>query len=565
MNHSEQNGENPKQGHEHFHRTANIKVIGVGGGGCNAVERMIDADLAGVEFIAANTDLQALNSSRAPLKLQLGARLTSGLGAGASPDIGRQAALEDSSKIIEALEGADMVFVTAGMGGGTGTGASPVIASLSSELGILTVAVVTRPFAFEGKRRQLQAEQGMAELINSVDTLIVIPNEKLLAYAQDMGFFECCRIADDVLRQAVQGISDIITVSGYINRDFADVRMTMAGMGQAVMGTAAYRGENRAIEAAKAAINSPLIEAGSVQGARALLVNITGSSDMKAAEVQAAMSLIQDCVHEEANILFGAVKDDRMGDAIKITVIATGFGNIALDRRARLLNQQGVTEQEIPISSIQPVVQTQPQAQSRTETEQPSPAPQRFHSDELRTPQPEPTHAPFNPVITPAFDEPNYYETPANRFEQPVEQIHAQEEPAYELPPERHNVPQSEPNAPSFELVQEEDEYGAPPRNTEPAAPRYQAHYSPQIHEIPEPEQAAEPGSAPEHYPVVTRPRFAEMGEDPAFLRQQAEYNNAARSGRSFNQTPDLFNDPTGIDEADFDKPAYMQRPRQNP
>ncbi len=564
MIHSDENGANPMQEQVQFHRTANIKVIGVGGGGCNAVERMIDADLAGVEFIAANTDLQALNTSRAPIKLQLGGRLTSGLGAGANPDIGRNAALEDSSKIIEALEGADMVFVTAGMGGGTGTGASPVIASLASELGILTVAVVTRPFAFEGKRRQLQAEQGMAELINSVDTLIVIPNEKLLAYAQDMGFFECCRIADDVLRQAVQGISDIITVSGYINRDFADVRMTMAGMGQAVMGTAAYRGDNRAIEAAKAAINSPLIEAGSIQGARALLVNITGSSEMKAAEVQAAMSLIQDCVHDEANILFGAVKDDRMGDAIKITVIATGFGNIAHDRRARLLNQHVYSEQEIPITSV-PVVSPQ----SWTQPEQAEPPAPRFLSDELRTPQQQP--APFNPVITPAFDEPNYYEPPANRVNQSeaqsVEQIYAQEEPAYQPPPEQghapHNNSQHEPNAPSFELVHEDDAYGAPQRYTEQPAPRYQAQYSPQIQEAPVPDQVQE--LLPEQYPVVTRPRFAEMGEDPAFLRQQAEYNNAARTGRSFNQTPDLFNDHTGIDEEDLDKPAYMRRPRQTP
>jgi cell division protein FtsZ len=216
MNNDEESGEVRIQYHEQ-HRGANIKVIGVGGGGGNAVDRMIDTNLTGVEFIAANTDLQALKSSRAPVKLQLGVRLTSGLGAGANPDIGRQAALEDSSKIIEAIEGADMVFVTAGMGGGTGTGASPVIASLASEMGILTVAVVTRPFSFEGKRRQIQAERGMAELLESVDTLIVIPNEKLLAFAKDLAFFDCCRIADDVLRQAVQGISDIITVTGFIN------------------------------------------------------------------------------------------------------------------------------------------------------------------------------------------------------------------------------------------------------------------------------------------------------------------------------------------------------------
>ena len=226
------------QYHEESVRGARIKVIGVGGGGGNAVNRMIQARMEGVEFIAANTDVQALKLSQAPVKLQLGVRLTSGLGAGANPDVGRRAALEDSEKIIEALEGADMVFVTAGLGGGTGTGAAPVIASLASEMGILTVAVVTRPFAFEGKRRLQQAERGLKELLESVDTMIVIPNEKLLAVAKDAGFFESFRIADDVLRQGVQGISDIITIPGIINRDFADVKTTMAGMGQAVMGTA---------------------------------------------------------------------------------------------------------------------------------------------------------------------------------------------------------------------------------------------------------------------------------------------------------------------------------------
>ena len=260
MNHQPNNeaGEMRIQFHDESVRGARIKVIGVGGGGGNAVNRMIQAGLEGVEFIAANTDVQALKLSQAPVKLQLGVRLTSGLGAGANPDVGRRAALEDSEKIIEALEGADMVFVTAGLGGGTGTGAAPVIASLASEMGILTVAVITRPFAFEGKRRLQQAERGLKELLESVDTMIVIPNEKLLAVAKDAGFFESFRIADDVLRQGVQGISDIITIPGIINRDFADVKTTMAGMGHAVMGTAVRAGANRAIEAAQAAMASPL-------------------------------------------------------------------------------------------------------------------------------------------------------------------------------------------------------------------------------------------------------------------------------------------------------------------
>jgi len=323
---------------EEMPRGAKIKVIGVGGGGGNAVNRMIQARVEGVEFIAANTDVQALQFCDAPVKLQLGVKLTSGLGAGANPDVGRRAALEDSDKIIEALEGADMVFVTAGLGGGTGTGAAPVIASLASEMGALTVAVVTRPFGFEGKRRMKQAERGMQELLDSVDTMIVIPNEKLLAVAKDAGFFESFRIADDVLRQGVQGISDIITIPGIINRDFADVKTTMAGMGYAVMGTAIGSGANRAVDAAIAAMASPLLEDGAIDGARGILINISGSSTLKLSEVNEASTLIQNAAHEDANIIFGAVLDEAMGDDVKITVIATGFRQESPERRERLLN-----------------------------------------------------------------------------------------------------------------------------------------------------------------------------------------------------------------------------------
>jgi cell division protein FtsZ len=346
-------------------RHARIKVIGVGGGGNNAVNRMIAAHVEGVEFIAANTDVQALQSSHAAVKLQLGVKLTSGLGAGANPDIGRRAALEDSDKIIEALEGADMVFVTAGLGGGTGTGAAPVIASLASEMGALTVAVVTRPFAFEGKRRMMQAERGLQELLESVDTVIVIPNEKLLAVAKDAGFFESFRIADDVLRQGVQGITDIITVSGVINRDFADVKTTMAGMGYAVMGTSIRSGANRAVDAAMAAMASPLLEAGAIDGARGILINITGSSSLKLSEVNEASSIIQNAAHEDANIIFGAVQDESMGDDVKITVIATGFRQQetahpeSQARRERILggtsNLAGSVE--VPISRVAAVRQ----------------------------------------------------------------------------------------------------------------------------------------------------------------------------------------------------------------
>ncbi|HUN86063.1 MAG TPA: cell division protein FtsZ [Terracidiphilus sp.] len=364
------------QYHDEAPRGARIKVIGVGGGGGNAVNRMIQAGLEGVEFIAANTDVQALKLSHAPVKLQLGVRLTSGLGAGANPDVGRRAALEDSEKIIEALEGADMVFVTAGLGGGTGTGAAPVIASLASEMGILTVAVITRPFAFEGKRRLQQAERGLKELIESVDTMIVIPNEKLLAVAKDAGFFESFRIADDVLRQGVQGISDIITIPGIINRDFADVKTTMAGMGHAVMGTAIRSGSNRAVEAAQAAMASPLLEAGAIDGARGILINITGSSSLKLSEVNEASTLIQTSAHEDANIIFGAVQDEKMGDEIKITVIATGFRDQMPERRARMLNVE-----EAPVVSV-PVMAPDNWMREAAPVAPPIPAAPRFLSEE---------------------------------------------------------------------------------------------------------------------------------------------------------------------------------------
>jgi cell division protein FtsZ len=296
-------------------------------------------------------------------------KLTSGLGAGANPDVGRRAALEDSDKIIEALEGADMVFVTAGLGGGTGTGAAPVIASLASEMGALTVAVVTRPFAFEGKRRIQQAERGMQELLESVDTVIVIPNEKLLAVAKDAGFFESFRIADDVLRQGVQGISDIITIPGVINRDFADVKTTMAGMGYAVMGTGVRSGANRAVEAAMAAMASPLLEAGAIDGARGILINITGSSSLKLSEVNEASSIIQNAAHEDANIIFGAVQDESMGDEVKITVIATGFKHQEMpQRRERMLSEATLPTMRYDVP-IQPRVVSSRPAASRFASE----------------------------------------------------------------------------------------------------------------------------------------------------------------------------------------------------
>lgn len=303
-----------------------IKVIGVGGGGGNAVNRMIEAQVEGVEFLVANTDLQVLARSLSPIKLQIGAKLTKGLGAGANPDIGRQAAIDDTEKIIEVLEGADMVFITAGLGGGTGTGAAPIIASLATELGALTVAVVTKPFAFEGRRRMLQADRGLAELRECVDTVITIPNERLLhTVERNTSLQDSFRVADDVLRQAVQGISDLITVPGLINLDFADVKTIMQGMGIALMGTGAAHGENRAIEATQRAIASPLLEEASIEGAKGILVNITGGPDLTLHEVNEASTIIREAADDEANIIFGAVIDERMTNHMKITVIATGF------------------------------------------------------------------------------------------------------------------------------------------------------------------------------------------------------------------------------------------------
>ena len=305
---------------------AKIKVVGVGGGGCNAVNRMVDAGLGGVEFIVANTDVQALNHNKAGVKLQIGNKLTKGLGAGADPNIGRQAALEDTDTIIQTLSGADMIFVTTGMGGGTGTGAAPVIASLATELGALTIAVVTKPFKFEGKKRLMQAEAGLEALRECVDTVITIPNERLLSIIdRRTTMTEAFTTADDVLRQAIQGISDLILVPGMINLDFADVKTIMSGMGVAMMGTGTGEGDGRAMTAAQKAIQSPLLEDSSVNGARGVIINVTGGPDMSLMEVNEASCIIQEAAHEDANIIFGAVVDPSIQGKVKITVIATGF------------------------------------------------------------------------------------------------------------------------------------------------------------------------------------------------------------------------------------------------
>jgi cell division protein FtsZ len=331
---------------------ARIKVMGIGGAGGNAVNRMIQAKIGGVEFIAANTDIQALRHSVASIKLQIGCKLTNGLGCGAVPEKGRQAALEDTERIIELLDGADMVFITAGMGGGTGTGAAPIVASLATELGALTVGVVTKPFSFEGKRRQMYAEEGINELKEVVDTLITIPNERLLcALGPEALLEESFRYADDVLCQAVQGISDIITLPGIVNVDFADVRTIMSGKGMALMGTGMAEGENRAVEAAQRAISSPLLEETSIRGARGVLINITATREsLRLHEVAAAAKIIEEVAGAEDTI-FGAVYDEKMEDRIKITVIATGFNQEARERMRGANDHIRPAHNVIPLTS----------------------------------------------------------------------------------------------------------------------------------------------------------------------------------------------------------------------
>ena len=344
-----------------------IKVIGVGGGGCNAVARMVEEGLAGVEFYAMNTDLQALDACRVPNKLQLGAKITRGLGAGSNPEIGRQAALENTDAIVEVLQGADMAFVTAGLGGGTGTGAAPVIASLAKELDALAVAVVTKPFSFEGSRRMKLAEEGLGRLASIVDTVIAIPNDRLLALVpRGTSFFDAFKTADDLLRQAVQGISDIIVTPGLINRDFSDIKATMTGMGYAMMGTAVGRGEKAAVDAARQAISCPLLEDTRIAGSRGILINITGSSRLGLHEVNEACSIIREAADcDDVQINFGVILNESMADAVKITVIATGFqpehAPVADRRSVPEIRIQPRLPQPAPAIAPEPVLVVEPE------------------------------------------------------------------------------------------------------------------------------------------------------------------------------------------------------------
>ena len=395
---------------EDLGHAARIKVFGVGGGGGNAINTMITEGIRNVEFIAANTDVQALDNNLAPLKIQLGAGLTKGLGAGANPEIGRNSALEDQARISESLEGADMVFVTAGMGGGTGTGAAPVIANIAREAGALTVGVVTKPFQFEGRKRLRQAEEGIRSLATAVDTLIIIPNQRLLAISGDQTtILDAFKTADEVLLHAVQGISDLITVPGLINVDFADVCTIMNSKGLALMGTGQASGPSRAIDAAEMAISSPLLEDVSIEGATGILVNLTGGLDVTLAEVNESISLIEQAAHEDANIIFGNVIDESLRDEVKITVIATGFDH-------SFQRQQQRSESFVPI-------QTQRGGQTHTD---------RYHPVQQQAPAPQPQQAPapqqpYQPAASqdfepgqPPYTEPDPYGPPAQEYEQPA-------------------------------------------------------------------------------------------------------------------------------------------------
>jgi cell division protein FtsZ len=333
--------------------SAKLKVVGIGGGGCNAINNMVEAGLQGVEFIAINTDVQSLATNKAGVKIQVGTKLTRGLGAGANPEVGRQAALEDAEQISEALKGADMVFITCGLGGGTGTGASPVVAEISKELGALTVAVVTKPFAFEGKTRNVQADDGLSKLKANVDTLITIPNQRLLSVGgKHMTIKDAFLRADEVLLYAVRSISDLIVSSGHVNVDFADVKTVMSEKGMAIMGVGMSSGDRRAVEAAQKAISSPLLEDISIHGARGVLINVTGSTNMTLHEVHEASTLIQEQAHEDARVIWGLVFDESMEDTVRITVIATGFEeqiakvdediHPAINKTERLFDEKGV-------------------------------------------------------------------------------------------------------------------------------------------------------------------------------------------------------------------------------
>ncbi len=390
---------------------ANIKVVGVGGGGSNAITTMIEGGMNGVDFIVANTDIQALNSSKASQKIQLGADLTKGLGAGANPDVGRRSAIESYNQIVDQLKGSDMVFVTAGMGGGTGTGGAPIVAKIARELGALTIGVVTKPFLFEGKKRNKHAESGLAELKENVDALIVIPNQKLLSISSDKTpLIETFKKADEVLLQAVKGISDLINIRGLINLDFADIRTVMANKGLALMGTGSAKGENRAVQAATQAISSPLLENVKIDGATGIIINVTGGSDLSLYEVNEASTLITEAASEDAEVIFGAVIDPTIEDEVRVTVIATGFaredkfeGVAAFNSMQNFLNSSPSITFDVPqMAPTQMNHQFQQHQYQPQQFQQQQPYPQQFQQPQYQPQHPvTPQQHPFAPPLPP--------------------------------------------------------------------------------------------------------------------------------------------------------------------
>jgi cell division protein FtsZ len=529
---------------------AKIKVIGVGGGGGNAINTMIASGLGGVDFIAANTDLQALDSNLAPIKVQIGGKLTKGLGAGANPSVGREAAMEDTQRLTEVLQGADMVFVTAGMGGGTGTGGAPIIAQVAREMGALTVGVVTKPFQFEGRKRLRQAEEGIGELGKAVDTLITIPNQRLLSVAgQNTTMLDAFRKVDEVLLNAVQGISDLIIIHGFINVDFADVRTVMSGTGRALMGTGYAMGDRKALEAAQQAISSPLLEDATIDGATGILINITGGPDLTLTEINEAASLIQEAAHDDANIIFGSVIDANMEDQVRITVIATGFDNakrLQEDARQAAVSRGLGTRQGTPTQQGTPVRRPSNELAYAVV----GGATQHHHAHASAT---APTPGPLHPQPTGPMQPISMMAPPTAAPE--VAPMAAEPAPAYAAPAAYAPPPTAYASAPSYAAPDPSAGYYAPvaaaPVAIEPADYPTQD----EISEAAQQHQArlAQLSQVPQNGPAQT-----------AFPYREAEGSEPGRRPRrttgSSPTVPRLHPGLAPLDEHEMDVPAFLRR-----
>lgn len=503
---------------------ASIKVIGVGGGGGNAIDRMIEAGVSGVEFIAANTDAQALRRNKAPIKIQIGSKITRGLGAGAKPEVGRESALEDTSTIMEHLEGADMVFVTAGLGGGTGTGAAPIIASLASELGALVVAVVTSPFTFEGPRRKRNANNGLGELKGSVDTVITISNDKLLTTVPEgTPFMEAFNIADDVLRQAVQGISDLINQPGVINLDFADVKTIMEGMGVALMGSGTASGENRAVEAAQLAISSPLLEDANIQGARGVLLNIVGGPDLTMTEINEAAMLIHQACDQDAEIIFGSVTDEKMEGKVTVTVIATGFSTPS--------RELADTQEPDNVQFFQPRPPAQQQRRSEPQRQQQAP---RQSEPPIRRPAEQQYQRPTQPTPEAQYTQQRQTYTSEQQRVQPSER---QQTSAPE-PQQQQAQPRQHASDPAFQR---------PSQNYAPTNQHGQDPNQGQVHNF----------QRPEDMPTQRVDEMQPLEPEPASL-----YNTPEEVMQEVLLSPQSYgaNNMGYEDENDLDIPTYLRK-----